>query len=91
MRKPGPLPDQVAISHLKSRAPQRRNAAARQRLARERRRSGEVVFRICANHADIVEALIRAGRLSESAALRQRQVESALSSIVNDSARRWLV
>jgi hypothetical protein len=63
----------------------RRTAAAeRQRVARARRRAGEAVFKVTANHVDVLDALVKSGRMTEDATLRQRQVESALGEILRD-------
>ena len=66
------------------------NAADRQRRRRARQKRGLVCFRVEAAHDEVVEALIRLGRLSEARALRPRVVERALAAVVSEWTERWL-
>jgi len=63
--------------------------AVRQRRARAHRRAGEVPYRLWLPQWDIVEALLRSGRLTEAEALRRPLVEQALASVLAEWAARW--
>lgn len=65
-------------------------AAARQRRSRQRRRVGESVYRVAVKENAAIEALLRAGRLSETAALRRSCVEQALGELISDFVERWV-
>ena len=64
--------------------------AARQRRRRARQKRGLVCVRLEIEHDEVVEALIRSGRLTEDAALRLPLVERALAAVLAEWARRWL-
>lgn len=68
---------------------QRASASERQRRARDRRRRGEACFRITLPHHDLLDALIRSGRLTEAEAARQQLAERALATVVADWIARW--
>jgi hypothetical protein len=51
--------------------------------------AGRVLYAVEANKAELVEALLRAGRLTEPQALDRAKVEAALASVVRDWAARW--
>jgi len=67
----------------------RKSDAHRQALARQRRRDGERVYRVAA-HDDVIEALIRAGRLDERTALDHYAVEQAIGEVVAVWSQKWL-
>jgi hypothetical protein len=63
----------------------------RQRQSRERRRRGEVAYRVVFREHEVIEALIRSGRLTEAATVDRQQVELALGGVVRDWALRWKI
>jgi hypothetical protein len=63
--------------------------AQRQRQCRKRRRSGSVVLRVEVPEVDTIEALLRAERLGEAAALNKAEVERAVGQLLADWAKRW--
>jgi hypothetical protein len=67
-----------------------RQAAVRQRRSRQRRRVGESIYRIAVHETQAIEALLRAGRLTEIEALRRDRVEQALAALVADFVKRWM-
>ena len=64
--------------------------AVRARKARARRRQGMASLRCEVHEFRLVEALLRAGRLSEGEALRRPLVERELAKLVEDWTARWL-
>jgi len=71
--------------------PRQRREAARQRQRRSRghRRAGEVPYRLWLPQWEIIEGLIRSGRLTEAEALQPHLVEQALAAVVKDWTQRW--
>lgn len=69
--------------------PTKRQRACRARLARSRRKRGEVVAKIVIEENPVVEALLESGRLTEAQALRRSLVEQALGRLIADWSRRW--
>jgi hypothetical protein len=67
----------------------RKQRAYRARLARSRRKRGEVVAKIVIEENPVVEALLESGRLTEAQALRRSLVEQALGRLIADWSRRW--
>jgi hypothetical protein len=79
------------ITSTKSLAATRaRQAAVRQRRNRQRRRAGKSVYQITLKGNEAIEALLRAGRLTEIEALRRDRVEQALAELVSDFVKRWM-
>jgi hypothetical protein len=62
---------------------------ARARLARSRRKRGEIVVSIVIEENPVVEALLESERLSEEQALRRPQVEAALGKLIAEWVCRW--
>jgi hypothetical protein len=64
--------------------------AARARRTRARRRRGLACFKIEAHEARVIEALLKAERLTEAEALERPSVERELGWVLDDWAVRWL-
>jgi hypothetical protein len=65
-------------------------SALRQRKCRARRKQGTVVLHVEVHEFRLVDALITAGRLSESESQRRAMVEKAAAALLEDFAQRWL-
>ncbi len=57
--------------------------AERQKRRRQRQRRGIAVFHVDARENRLIEAMLRAGRISERNAMHRRLVEEALSQIID--------
>jgi hypothetical protein len=68
---------------------QRARARTRQRCLRERRRKGQLPYRVVVSECDVAEAMIRSGRLSADETLRRDLVELALAGVIGDWIQRW--
>lgn len=66
----------------------RSSAALRQKLYRQRQRSGEAVFRVKVPE-NVLLALLISGRLTAEDALIRANVEAELASVLSDWARQW--
>jgi hypothetical protein len=62
---------------------------SRQQRYRRRKRAGLLPCRVEIG-ADVVEALVLSGRLSEAEAADRYKIEAALKEVVADFASRWL-
>jgi hypothetical protein len=62
---------------------------AKRRAYRKRQRNGEIVLRITVCELGILEALIEAGRIPETAAGDRHILELAVAELVEDWRRRW--
>ena len=65
-------------------------AAERKRCQRRRERRGLGLYRLELPSDRLIEAFIRAGRVSEAAALDHEAVEHAASAVLVEWAARWL-
>jgi hypothetical protein len=61
----------------------------RQRRLRARRKAGEERYVIVAPEIDVVEAILRSGRLSEADALNHALVERVLTDVIIEWSARW--
>src|SRR5262245_36407986 len=68
--------------------PRARRFTSRQARWRERQRNGHAIFKIGADHDAIVLGLIESGRISEADSLDRRHAERAISTVLEDFARR---
>ena len=71
-------------------ADERNRRAKKQANYRARQRAGVAVLRVPVPFADVVTALIEAGRLSPAEALDRRRVEVAGGEVFAEWSRRWL-
>jgi hypothetical protein len=69
----------------------RKQRACRARLARSRRKRGEVVAHIVIGEHPVIEALLKTGRLTEEQALHRSLVEAALGRLIAEWVSRCTV
>jgi hypothetical protein len=82
--------DQVKLrARKKTRAVARRATAARIRLYRQRKRLGQVVYKVTVAECALVEYLIATGRLSEAESFARQRVERAVGELLEELAARW--
>jgi hypothetical protein len=62
---------------------------AKRRAYRKRQRNGHIVLKVEVNECGLVEALIEAGRIPETAAGDRHTLELAVTELVEDWRRRW--
>jgi hypothetical protein len=67
----------------------KKQRAHRARLARSRRKHGQIVASIVIEENPVIEALLQSGRLTEAEALRRSLVEAALGKLIAEWACRW--
>jgi hypothetical protein len=65
------------------------SAADRQAAYKRRQRHGEVILALRCEYFGLIEALLTAGRISETDALDRRQVELAAGEVLRDWVTRW--
>jgi hypothetical protein len=65
-------------------------AALKKRRYRRRLRDGVIVINVQVKEAELAEALMLAGRLTDQAALRRDQLTRAAENILVEFADRWL-
>ena len=65
-------------------------AAQRKRQERARHKAGLVQYKIEASEVELIEALLRSGRVTEEKVLDRAEVELALASVITDWISRWL-
>jgi hypothetical protein len=70
-------------------AERRRAACERKRREREREKAGDARYVIIASQADVVEATLRSGALTEKQALSHAKVEQVLADVVAAWIARW--
>src|ERR1700733_12631157 len=69
----------------------RKQRACRARLARSRRKRGEVVVHIVVEENSVIESLLETGRITEEQALSRSLVEAALGRLIAEWAGRCTV